>query len=284
MANNAFAMAIQYDPDNSESAKHMLATHTADATMKRATNKYVKEMFDQYASNFEHSLVEDLGYDGYARLRRGFDRAFGGRDSLPTTSFSKVVDAGCGTGLVGEQFRNISSHLIGVDLSKAILDESKKIRPNLYNELIVGDIIEVFREKKNTLSLIIAADSFIYFGDLDPLFESIQEGLVTDDGNDDDEAGYIAFTLENVEAETELILDESKPDWRWQLTASGRFAHRKEYVVNVGRAHNLALIHYESLDGFRHDHGKDVRGHLFVMQKGGTSKSNNNNNKNIHWE
>ena len=50
MANYAFSQAIQYAPDHSEAAKHMLATHTADATMTRATNKYVKEMFDSYAT------------------------------------------------------------------------------------------------------------------------------------------------------------------------------------------------------------------------------------------
>ncbi|OEU09404.1 S-adenosyl-L-methionine-dependent methyltransferase [Fragilariopsis cylindrus CCMP1102] len=260
MANHAYSLAVQYDPDN-ESAKHMLATLTADATMKRASNKYVKDLFDRYAHDFEHSLVEELGYDGYARLRRGFDRAFGGRESLPT--FSKVVDAGCGTGLVGEQFRNISSHLIGVDLSEAILDEAERLRPNLYNERIVGDITEVFRRKK-PISLIVAADSFIYFGDLDPLFDAIEDGL--------DHEAYIAFTLENTDAETESTLNESKPDWRWQLTASGRFAHRKEYATKVGLAHGLTLIHYEKLDGFRHDHGKDVRGHLFVMQKGSSHK------------
>lgn len=51
--------------------------------------------------SFEHSLVKELGYNGYERLRRGFDRAFGGEKKVPT--FSLVVDAGCGTGLVGEQ-------------------------------------------------------------------------------------------------------------------------------------------------------------------------------------
>jgi hypothetical protein len=51
--------------------------------------------------SFEHSLVKELGYTGYERLRRGFDRAFGGQDKVP--NFPKVIDAGCGTGLVGEQ-------------------------------------------------------------------------------------------------------------------------------------------------------------------------------------
>ena len=93
-----------------------------------------------------------------------------------------------------KQFRNISSHLIGVDLSEAILDEAERLRPNLYDERIVGDITEVFRRKK-PISLIVAADSFIYFGDLDPLFDAIEDGL--------DHGAYIAFTLENTDAETE---------------------------------------------------------------------------------
>jgi tetratricopeptide (TPR) repeat protein len=48
MATHAFSLAVQYDPSN-ESAKHMLATITADATMKRASNTYVKSLFDDYA-------------------------------------------------------------------------------------------------------------------------------------------------------------------------------------------------------------------------------------------
>ena len=45
--------------------------------------------------------MEELGYTGYERLRFGFNRAFGGEEKVPT--FSLVLDAGCGTGLVGEQ-------------------------------------------------------------------------------------------------------------------------------------------------------------------------------------
>jgi predicted TPR repeat methyltransferase len=48
MATHAFSLAVQYDPEN-ESAKHMLASITADATMTRASNDYVKNLFDEYA-------------------------------------------------------------------------------------------------------------------------------------------------------------------------------------------------------------------------------------------
>lgn len=173
--------------------------------------------------------MEELGYTGYQTLRRAFDKAFVDLDEVPT--FDMVVDAGCGTGLVGEQvslrvcrifgiffdagtvlslflpfthhlvitktfmraqFRNVSNHLVGVDLSPSIIEEAIKARPGLYDETKVGDITEVFVEKK-PVSLIIAGDSYIYFGDLVPLFKSMEEGL--------GEGGIAAFTLENASDE-----------------------------------------------------------------------------------
>ncbi len=73
-------------------------------------------------------------------------------------------------------------------MSPSIIAEAEKARPNLYNETKVGDVTDVFREMK-PIDLIIAADSYIYFGDLNPLFQSMNEGMI--------ENGYIAFTLEN---------------------------------------------------------------------------------------
>jgi predicted TPR repeat methyltransferase len=156
------------------------------------------------------------------------------------------------------KFRNVSQHLIGVDLSPSIIEEAKKARPLLYDDTIAGDVMDAFAEKK-PISLIIAADSYIYFGDLDPLFSSMAVGL--------EDGGFAAFTLENVSSENEASLDVSKPDWRWQLTASGRFAHRKEYVMNISRKYKMKPIFYQSMDGFRYENGVGVRGHIFVLQK-----------------
>jgi predicted TPR repeat methyltransferase len=256
LAANAFLLAIEYDPENSQAAKHMLATITADATLKRASNEYVKSLFDDYAHNFEESLVKDLGYNGYERLRQGFDQAFGGVKNVP--SFDVTIDAGCGTGLVGEQFRNISKTLIGVDLSEEILKKAVETRPKLYDLVLAADVTEVFRSRR-PINLIVGGDSFIYFGDLGPLLSAAFDGLVV--------KGYIAFTLENVGEDDEKILTETKSDWRWQLTASGRFTHRVDYVVQIAQDSGFLLIHYEPLDGFRFERGQKVRGHLFVMQK-----------------
>jgi predicted TPR repeat methyltransferase len=279
LATHAFALAVQYDPNN-EFAKHMLASMTADATMTRASNEYVKALFDDYATHFEHSLVNDLHYTGFERLRRGFDRAIQMNGQQPEVSnqlFDTVMDAGCGTGLAGEQFRNVSKTLIGVDLSQAIFDQALLQRPGLYDEVIAGDVLQAFRKYRAGLSLIIAADRYIYFGNLDPLFKAMNQGL--------EEGGLAAFTLENVSVDDERILETTKSDWRWQLTASGRFAHRKEYVVKavedhgftvlcyeplVGKCKDVCLVkasHYETSLDFRFESGVGVRGHLFVLRK-----------------
>lgn len=62
-------------------------------------------------------------------------------------------------------------------------------------------------------------------------------------------------------------LCETKPEWRWQLTASGRFAHRKEYVESIAANVGLEVIYNEVMDGFRQEHGKAVRGNMFIVKK-----------------
>ncbi len=86
--------------------------------------------------------------------------------------------------------------MVGVDLSAVILEEANKARPHLYNETRAGDVTQIFRELQ-PISLIVAADSYIYFGDLNPLFESMKESL--------GDGGYVAFTLENVDSDNEKL-------------------------------------------------------------------------------
>ena len=109
------------------------------------------------------------------------------------------------------------------------------------------------------IDLVIAADSFIYFGDLGALFESIRDGLRR--------GGYVAFTLEDVGMEDARILDSERPDWRWKLTPSGRFAHRKGYIEDVLKASGFVLVGYGAMENFRYENGVGVMGHMLVARK-----------------
>ncbi|KAL7533779.1 hypothetical protein ACHAXR_006868 [Thalassiosira sp. AJA248-18] len=256
-----FQTALQFHPHH-EGASSALTIATADATFGMSTDvKKVQNLFEEYAPTFEDSLVGELGYNAFHRMREGFDHAMvseGQSDKI----FPLVIDAGCGTGLAGEAFRNISQTLVGIDLSQTIIDHAKQTRPNLYTEFKTGDVKEVLHQyalQKKEISLLVAADTFIYFNDLSALFAAINVSL--------EEGGYAIFSLENVSVENENRLNQLKPDWRWQLTPSGRVAHRKEYVEETAKAHSLDTILYDKLDDFREEKGRGVRGHMFVLKK-----------------
>ena len=156
-----FNNALQYNPAHEE-ANNALTMVTADAVFGMSTDpNKVKSLFEDYAKDFEHSLVDELGYNAFDRMRRGFDRAMKSKGHGDRNSFPLVVDAGCGTGLAGEVFRNISQTLVGVDLSPTIIKLAEQSRPNLYDDLRTGDIKEILREYEQKVSLLVAADTFI---------------------------------------------------------------------------------------------------------------------------
>jgi len=255
-----FNRAAQYDALH-VGAQNALVLITADASFGMSTDvKKVEALFEDYASNFESSLVDELGYNAFHRMRRAFDRALAQENESTEKKFLKVVDAGCGTGLAGVEFRNISQSLIGIDLSPKIIEHAKTKRPGLYDSFQTGDIKPILRDyAKQPISLLVAADTFIYFNDLTDLFASMKDGI--------GEGGYAVFSLENVSEESEARLNAIVPEWRWQLTPSGRVAHRKEYVEDIAKENGFQTVLYDKLDNFRAEKGEGVRGHLFVLRK-----------------
>ena len=260
-----FNKAAQYDALH-VGAQNALVMVTADASFGMSTDvKKVEALFEDYASNFESSLVDELGYNAFYRMRRGFDRALA-QEKAEGKKFSKVVDVGCGTGLAGVEFRNISQTLIGVDLSPSIIEHAKTKRPGLYDSFQTGDIKLLLRDyAKQPISLFVAADTLIYFNDLSDLFASMKVGI--------EEGGYAVFSLENVSEESEARLNTIVRQWRWQLTPSGRVAHRKEYVDEVAKANGFQTVLYDTLDNFREEKGEGVRGHLFVLRRDSSLKN-----------
>lgn len=129
----------------------------------------------------------------------------------------------------------------------------------IYDDYRIGDIREVLQQFPQNVSLLVAADTFIYFNELSDLFAVMKGAL--------EEGGYVVFSLENVSADNEQRLTVHRPSWRWQITPSGRIAHRKDFVESVARNNSFRVVLYEKLDGFRKENGAAVPGHFFVMKK-----------------
>ena len=97
---------------------------TADKIDSRLSKVYEndgnkQELFDNWASTYDNDLVDDLGYVADAEACRQFV-------SLITDRQARILDAGCGTGLVGRRLKQAGyTNIHGNDYSVKMLDQAR---------------------------------------------------------------------------------------------------------------------------------------------------------------
>lgn len=99
-------------------------------------NKELEERYDQWAKEYDADLDEGFGYLGPQRAVEYFIKY------VPQNA--RVLDAGAGTGLVGELLAGRGyKDLVAMDLSKGMLEEAKK--KNAYREfhqMVMGKTLD----------------------------------------------------------------------------------------------------------------------------------------------
>jgi predicted TPR repeat methyltransferase len=178
----AFRRALAIDPDDRcGAALHLARLGAADAA-HAMSGAYVRALFDQYAPRFDEAL-RGLAYGAPARLREAVAKA------RPNSTFARMLDLGCGTGLAGAAFRPVVRDLAGVDLSPAMVAQARA--KQIYDRLEVGDLQQFLavegRERRN-YDLVVAADVFVYLFDLARVAAAVAAVLSP--------AGLFAFTVE----------------------------------------------------------------------------------------
>ena len=165
---------------------------------------------------------------------------------MPGPHAWRVIDLGCGTGLCGPLFRDLTAWLAGVDLSPAMIAKAKA--RGVYDDLQVADLVSALEPEKDSLDLALAADVFVYLGDLSGVFAACAAALRPD--------GYFAFTAEITE------------DGPFFLQTSLRYAHTQGYCETLTAAHGFSIAHYERYVA-RHERGVPHEQHLFVLRREG---------------
>eukprot|EP00611_Tribonema_gayanum_P021883 TRINITY_DN42_c2_g1_i1.p3 TRINITY_DN42_c2_g1~~TRINITY_DN42_c2_g1_i1.p3 ORF type:complete len:273 (+),score=118.69 TRINITY_DN42_c2_g1_i1:1-819(+) len=245
-------MSLQYDPDN-ELTRHSLAA-LREERVQASSPEYIARLFDDFAPTFDDNLT-DLGYTSPQALFRELEAVLGGG------KFDVVVDAGCGTGLMGKLVRGRCARLVGIDLSPKMVDRARAT--GAYDELHVGEIAETLRQMPGQADAVVAADVFLYSGDLSPALDACAAALRP--------GGVLAFTLERISAE-QCDADADAPGGGqqqcagWKLLRSGRFAHVRGYVEAAAAAAGLKPRAY-SEHVPRLESGRPVPGHLFVFER-----------------
>jgi predicted TPR repeat methyltransferase len=231
----AYKNALEIKPDY-ESAKHILSALVGD-TPANAPKEYVEQLFDSYAKRFEVSLVDTLDYQIPSLIK----------DILIQTnineSLGSVLDLGCGTGLLGLEIEGFCTYLEGIDLSNKMLGLASQ--KNIYDKLTKTDILDYLSGSSMNFDYFIAADVFVYIGDLYEIFHLIKSRSKN--------PGKLVFSTEHTEKDG------------YHLLKTGRFSHSKSYILNLCKQFDYKMSHF-STNKLRKEKGSFLTGGLYVLE------------------
>jgi predicted TPR repeat methyltransferase len=230
------AQWVESEPEN-PIPRHLSAAVLGTQSMAQASPEYVRALFNPYADHFEESLAR-LSYCGPALALDALDKV------VPLATGLRILDAGCGTGLVGAALKPRATSLTGVDLSAGMLAIARE--RGLYDELVEADIVDFLSGREREFDIIVAADVVTYIGDLSRLFSGAAKSLRP--------GGCFV-----------IIAEALKTTGDYRLNTSGRFSHSREYLEHISKKAGLAVAYLEE-DVMRHEGNTPVATWVVVIR------------------
>lgn len=232
--------ASQYgvdEPALTDIVDYLLAKSGDAKLPERMPSALIQKHFDDYADYFEDHLSNQLEYR-VPELIESFLNEH--KFKLNTT---KILDIGCGTGLVAERMQALAGTIDGLDISEKMLIKAKA--RGIYSQLLQADFTTTDTLIDNDYSLIIAADALNYQGQLSPVFENVRKWLSA--------GGAFIFTVEKSDLKN------------ISLRTTGRFQHSPEYIDRIATQRQLEKL-YEQEVILRKEQGQAVIGLLYCFR------------------
>jgi predicted TPR repeat methyltransferase len=215
---------------------YLLAALTGTAAPGSAPVAYVQQLFDAYAGQFESHLVQSLDYRVPELLAQLVSRHGG--------PCEQALDLGCGTGLCAAPLKALVQRLHGVDLSAGMLDRARAT--GLYERVWQADIAEHLHATHERYALVVAADVFIYIGDLQAVFAGARRVLAA--------GGLFCFSAE-----------QGSDERSYELRSSSRYAHSAQHLRALAAQQGFELLALEEAT-LRMDQQKPVAGLLVCLR------------------
>ncbi len=237
-AKQYYQQVLQLDSENTV-ANYMISALSEDMTPETAPEAYIKNLFDNYANYFDRHATGGLQYQAPTILVAKVRQFVALQDARMT-----VLDLGCGTGLCGSAIKSWSQCLVGVDISPKMIEQARS--KQIYDELIVGDMVQTLLQEVRQFDLILAADALVYVGNLQQVMRGVKRRLQS--------GGLFAFTV------------EISPVGDYYLQETGRFGHSKDYLYALAQEVKLTIVCLEEIT-LRQQEDKPLPGYLVIVLK-----------------
>jgi predicted TPR repeat methyltransferase len=227
------------DPQDRHGARLALAALGEAPMPERASDEFIDRLYAICADRWD-SATGPYPYRGAQLVA---DRVRG--------EWLDILDAGCGTGLVGVLVRDRARSLVGVDLSAAMLGLAKP--KNVYDALHKGDMVAFMRMRPESCDVLTCAAALIHFGDLAPAFRAAASTLrpggafVFTVFPDERDAGYTVAALDG-------------------LGQGGCFVHGRRYIADAAIASGFRVETIES-EVHEYKNGLPITGLVVGLRK-----------------
>jgi predicted TPR repeat methyltransferase len=253
LARTNFRNALAVNPKDGHALVQLASLGRDDeivSSVQGLDSEYVSALFDGYSSRFESELVDVLQYKGHSLV---YEALIDSWKILPSSSVNRIVDLGCGTGLLGQLVaRNLPEiqYLEGVDLSRRMTEIAR--RRGCYTKVTNQDAADYLHSSTtpNSVDCVLASDVFIYIGDISQILQESRHCLV-------EKSGRIGFTIE-------ILPSSSRGGMK--LLPSGRFGHSKLYIEEIANEYGFQISIWRDCI-LRKQGGKDVQGAVVILTK-----------------
>jgi len=218
---------------------HALAQGQTPATQPAVS---IVGLFDDYAQRFDMHLVRGLKYKVPERVAQQLlalhpDRKF------------NLLDLGCGTGLLGLYLGPIQGHIVGVDLSRKMIEQAAlhQVYARFHNVNMLDALRETPAEQYEVITCL---DALVYVGDLATVIPNALRILKP--------GGHFIFSCEAAQ--------EDEPDLALRQP-SGRYAHRDTAVERLCREAGFDQVQIEHLPMLRMEGDAPLPGFLVTARK-----------------
>lgn len=214
-----FTRCLELDSEDLYGASLLLANLGQQALPTRASDAQLQRLYIKRAQSWSNMSETSEFYKAPQLVANALFNLHTENNKID------MLDAGCGTGLVGLLVKDIANKLDGIDISLPMLEQAKS--KQVYDALFESDLVTFMASNPNAYDAITCSATLIHFGDLNPALHAASQALRPN--------GLFICTLFPNENGQDFSAANSG------LVQGGCYSHSKNYIERVAKVNNFTV-------------------------------------------